>query len=386
MIPKPLHQIGLSDLQALIDGPVAESKTIEYKIEIPGKGDPVPFLAGVSSFANTSGGDLLIGVEEENGLPKALPGIEVENLDQELLRLEHLMATGLEPRLPRVDIRPVKVEGDRYVLVVRAPRSWVAPHRVKGNQKFYGRNSAGKYPLDVGELRTAFTLSETVAERIRNFRVDRIARIYGRETPVPLLDGGCVVLHVLPIGAFTERQSLDLSDYHSWSKTIGLMDISVPDSRRINLDGVATFAAGRSERSRMYTQLFRSGAVEAVAIIEQVREGLNLTALEKQLNDAVFRYANAIAGLGMEPPLYVFLSFLSVRGFQLYNPDPLSTEGAPVLGEDSILLPEVVIEQKESEPHRIMQPLFDMVWNAFGLRGPARPASGPQPPTAASRR
>jgi hypothetical protein len=122
-----------------------------------------------------------------------------------------------------------------------------------------------------------------------------------------------------------------------------------------------------------------------VEIIEQVREGLNLTALEKQLNDAVFRYANAIAGLGMEAPLYVFLSFLSVRGFQLYNPNPLWTEGAPVLGEDSILLPEAVIEEKEFEPRRIMQPLFDMVWNAFGLRGPARPASGPRPPTAASR-
>jgi hypothetical protein len=48
---------------------------------------------------------------------------------------------------------------------------------VSKNYKFYGRNSAGKYPPDVGELRTAFTLSETVAERIRNFRVDRIARL-----------------------------------------------------------------------------------------------------------------------------------------------------------------------------------------------------------------
>ena len=30
------------------------------------------FLADVSSFANTMGGDLIYGIEEENGIPKVL--------------------------------------------------------------------------------------------------------------------------------------------------------------------------------------------------------------------------------------------------------------------------------------------------------------------------
>jgi predicted HTH transcriptional regulator len=205
MIPKAIHDIGLDDLRALIEGGVAEGKTIEYKREMPSGADSgtVPFLASVSSFANTSGGDFLIGVETDEGLPKAFPGVEAASVDKEKLRLEQILANGLEPRLPRVDIHPVQVGDGRHVLVVRAPRSWVAPHRVRKNDKFYGRNSAGKYPLDVGELRTAFTLSETIAERVRNFRAERIARIYGRETPIPLHDGGCMVFHLLPLAAFT---------------------------------------------------------------------------------------------------------------------------------------------------------------------------------------
>ena len=73
MIPKPINKIGLEDLRALIDGEVAESKTLEYKREMPGRGDPILLLAAVSSFANTSGGDLLIGVEAAEGIPKACP-------------------------------------------------------------------------------------------------------------------------------------------------------------------------------------------------------------------------------------------------------------------------------------------------------------------------
>jgi hypothetical protein len=61
-----------------------------------------------------------------------------------------------------------KVIGDNSVGILGISfqdRSWIAPHRVKANDKFYGRNSKGKYPLDVSELRTAFMLSEQLTEK-----------------------------------------------------------------------------------------------------------------------------------------------------------------------------------------------------------------------------
>lgn len=78
MIPKPLESIVLEDIQGLIDNQVGETKTIEYKRDIPGNsdGDKVSFLRAVSSIANTAGGDVLYGVEALDGIPKGLPGLD----------------------------------------------------------------------------------------------------------------------------------------------------------------------------------------------------------------------------------------------------------------------------------------------------------------------
>ncbi len=64
MILKPIYEVGTDDLQALVDNGVRESKTIEYKLELPGNADSekAKFLASVSSLANTAGGDHLFGV------------------------------------------------------------------------------------------------------------------------------------------------------------------------------------------------------------------------------------------------------------------------------------------------------------------------------------
>ena len=172
MIGERINDVDVETLRVLVADRVGEGKTLEYKREMPAGGDRerVRFLKAVSAFANTAGGDLLLGVEAVDGVPTALPGLDLDSPDGETLRLENMIREGLEPRIPRVDIRPVKVAAHRHVLVVRITRSWIAPHRVRKNREFYARNSAGTYPLDVGELRTAFTMSESLAARIRDFR------------------------------------------------------------------------------------------------------------------------------------------------------------------------------------------------------------------------
>ena len=92
MINKNLEEIDESDLQHLVDEEITEKKTLDYKSELPGnrESDKKEFLAEVSSFINTIGGDLIYGITEnrENGKPEALIGIDIENVDQEILRLD----------------------------------------------------------------------------------------------------------------------------------------------------------------------------------------------------------------------------------------------------------------------------------------------------------
>ena len=108
MIPGPIENIDRGALQALIDQEVPEGKTIEYKVDFPGKAqsERVPLLATIASLANTAGGDLLMGVEEKNGIPVGLPGIAIDNLDAVKLQLENMLRNGLAPRLPVVRIHP----------------------------------------------------------------------------------------------------------------------------------------------------------------------------------------------------------------------------------------------------------------------------------------
>ncbi len=372
MIPKHIRDIAPGDLQALVDNEVREGKTIEYKLELPGNADSqkAKFLASVSSFANTAGGDHIFGVEAKGGLPKRLPGVATGDPDADVLRLEHILASGLEPRLPRVDIQPVQVAEGQHVFVLRVPKSWVSPHRVRQNGRFYGRNSAGKYELDVGELRTAFTLSETVADRIRSFRTDRVAKVYGGETPVPLKKGGVLVLHLLPLSAFVEHKQIDLSVFDHPDRMIMPMGGCRGLGWHINLDGFVTFEDAVEQGSGKYTQVFRSGAVEATEVLGPREQDMELpgSVFELRSIQLFARFKDLAPALGIDPPVYAFLSMVGVRGCRLgFGGMGVIYENDHPLSQDVVLLPEVVMEDFGADPGRLLRPAFDVVWNAFGL-------------------
>jgi len=180
MISESLEKIGEVDLEHLLVNSVAEGKTIEYKAVLPSNSDAdkKEFLADVSSFANSTGGDLIFGIDEAQGAPVGIPGLAISDSDLEVRRLDSIINDGLEPRV-RFTTRAIQRAGKLPVLIVRTERSWIGPHRVvfRGHDKFYARNSAGKYPMDVSELRSAFTLTSSVPERVRQFREDRIAKL-----------------------------------------------------------------------------------------------------------------------------------------------------------------------------------------------------------------
>ena len=371
MLPVAIKAVDVAVLRDLIANGVREGKTIEYKREMPGTADSDVggFLATISSLGNTEGGDILLGVEANDGVPVGLPGIEIDNPDGETLRLEHVLLNGLDPRLPRVDIQPVRIEDKRYVLVVRVARSWIAPHRVTKNRKFYARNSAGRYELDVGELRTAFTMSETIAARIRDFRTERIARIHSRQTPVSLNPGGCMVVHVLPLGAFTGATTIDIAAYETSTNRIRPMGAS-GWNWRINLDGVVTFTGHDTTPSHGYAQIFRTGSVESACVLGIHNDRMFIPGMgyEKEIMNCLADYIEFAREFAIEPPYFLFLSFVGVRGYTLaVDRGMLWPRSVRTLQEDMIILPEVVVSDRDEQPHQLLKPVFDMVWNAFGF-------------------
>jgi hypothetical protein len=200
----PLERITEVGVRCLIAAGAAESLYIDYNQATYGgkEADHAELLADVSSFANTAGGDLVIGVAEAGGIPNAIVPF-TGNADDERRRLEDIARTGLEPRIRNFQTRAVALAEGGAVMIVRVPRSYAPLHRViyKNRSRFWARASSGKYEPNVEELRHIFNEAPRIAERIAALRTNRTVRIMADETPVPLGPGGRVVLHVVPVAA-----------------------------------------------------------------------------------------------------------------------------------------------------------------------------------------
>src|SRR5436309_11959140 len=154
---KPLDEVVEADLQKLINDEVREGKTIDYKRDMIGRGneDKKELCKDISSFANDSGGHLIIGMEEEQGVPKGLSGLPISDMDAEISRLDQILRNGIEPRIPGLRISSVRLKSptSSSVILIRIPKSFALPHRITAHDVFYARSSNGKYGLDMLQIR-----------------------------------------------------------------------------------------------------------------------------------------------------------------------------------------------------------------------------------------
>ena len=91
-------------------------------------------------------------------------------------------------------------------------------------------------------------------------------------------------------------------------------------------------------------------------------------AYEEDMMEVLRSYYSFAEAFEIDPPYYLFLSFVGVRGcsFGVGRGRWMSDE-AVVMRQETLILPEVVIQSREDPPHQVLRPAFDMVWNAFGF-------------------
>lgn len=277
----PIPRIDEAALQSLIQARVSENRSIDYKRETYGasRDDYAEFLADISSFANTAGGDVVIGMAATEGIPTAITPFQ-GSPDAEILRLDEVARGGLQPRLPSITFHPVPIQAGGHVIIIRVPRSYNPPHRVirQGSTRFWARSSAGKYEPNVDELRALFTLAPQLIDRIQNFRAERIAKIAADHGPVQLMNRGTLVLHIIPFSAFDLSSVVPIDAITREFNTFPPLGSRTAQARRVNFDGVlmVSNADQAAQQQRAYVQVFRNGIVEAVnsTVINQGRTDL----------------------------------------------------------------------------------------------------------------
>ena len=376
MLDKPLEQITLSDLEDLIKECISEGKTIDYKRDMYGKIDPdkKELLKDASSFANTMGGDLVIGMDEANGVPTAIPGVSVSDVDAEKLRLDETIRRGIEPRIDFA-IHTIGTETGTTVFIIRARESWILPHRVVYHGQFgefWARNSAGKYSMDTTELRRAFNLSESVYEKVKSFRQERLDEIARGNTPIPLKERARLIVHLIPLEALRSRVSLRIDDVMAFAQSfppIGSREVG-GYGPRLTFDGIVLFSGGKPDSSEnTYAQLYRNGIVEAVTDdISYEVDGKNHLApnrYESHLLNELGVYLRSYKALSVSPPIWCLITLTGVKGASVrYSNYYLHTQHS--IDRSVLQLPEFVVDDLDSSPVEILRPAFDLIWNAMG--------------------
>ena len=375
---KGVDEINELDLQELADQKFSEWKTVEYKekLSVGSEAERKKFLSQVSSFANAAGGHLLYGVRATDGVPEEVVGMEIANPDAEVLRLEEIARTGIRPRIPGLLMRAVTVKTDRVAIVIRVPKSWARPHQVifNGEFRFYSRASNGKYVIDVDELRSLFSLSESAAERIRNFRADRLGQLIADETPIQMDENAKLVLHVVPLGAFDTAAKFDLATIKN--ETSLLMPMRTGggwSGARHNFDGLYTHADHKG-LSYSYVQVFRNGIVEMVnsSLLDpnyDNRKIIPSVAYEDEVRQALKRCLEIEKKLGAEPPFVIMLSLLGVKDYVMAVSQRRSFNDGHPIDRDMLVVPESLIEIFEAPTDKTLRPILDVVWNAAGWPG-----------------
>lgn len=104
----PIENLTDADLDSLISAGAEESRTLDVKRDSYGlgDGDKRELARDITSFANTGGGDILVGVDERDGKLSGVPGIS-GNPDALIVRCQQIANSGITPRIPGIEWRAI---------------------------------------------------------------------------------------------------------------------------------------------------------------------------------------------------------------------------------------------------------------------------------------
>ena len=215
-------------------------------------------------------------------------------------------------------------------------------------------------------MRSAFALSESLAHRVRDFRVGRVAALIAGELPYAFGPGPLLLMHVLPIRAL---DPLDRSDVTPFARGVVLRP-PTSDNLAIhfcyNFDGVLYYALG-GPNGDVYaiTQSFRSGGIEAIDSFILRFSGANFIhaqRLEDTLIVSLGQYLARLKEWGAGTPVFVLMTLLGVRGAVI----AVNREVQTKIDRDALFLPEAVIEDFSEDVAVKLRPAFDAMWQAAG--------------------
>jgi len=363
-----LDEITEQDLLTLVENKVPESHTLEYKRETYKRNDKGKreLIKDIGAFANADGGDLIIGIEEnDDGVAIALTGMSRAKISKEHERLEQIARSNFDPKID-FQMREILLSNDEVVLIFRIPASDIGPHRetFNGINRFHIRGSKTTDEPDVEGLRKMFLAPYMREKKIREFVDERIALLKKNEGPIKLVTKDWIAIHIVPLREAHLRFGYGNLEQQNFLG--GFVPIRADGyGYRPNIDGVLL-----SVQDFSYTQLFRNGSIET-ACCEWCYDERNKTIIDGKslieiIVETTYKYIRNISIIGVQGPYFIFWTLVGVGGSYL----KFNQEIAPrkCFDRDLIRIPEIRMDDSYSMKETLdkLRPSLDALWQAAG--------------------
>ena len=211
---KPFDDWSLEEMQVLINESeiYRENGQIDYKknfsfLEIQDKSirneKKKEFCNDICSFANSETGYLFFGIEEKNGEPTRLCGVNITNGDTDKFELDRRNEIAwIQPTVPLVRFKFISIEENQYIVILMIEKGLYAPyvcHKIDEAYAFYIRNGNKKRIMEYREIERMFKYSNSLTKAIKDFVDERIEELrYYNLQNTRIESKGIAVLHIIP--------------------------------------------------------------------------------------------------------------------------------------------------------------------------------------------
>lgn len=376
VIDKDIDDITIKDIEYLVENQIQEGISLDYKMKNyeATSGSKKELLKDVTAFANSSGGDLIIGVEDDKyNQAKTIVGIETNNIAVDVNRIEQVIYNGIEPKLDTVKVRYLEYKDGKYIIIIRVGASPLFPHMVsfQKTNKFYIRKSDKNILLDAYELKNIFLKSENINQNIKNENKKIINKVYSNET-------------ILPLDVISPKLIINFIPYNLDRNIKNLQDIKLDfPEQRINFDGVLGYKTNQNG-VESYCQLYRNGIIEFVSTTNKIflkiqnpyntlkKEEINVISGNKNgyeyfiIKKCIY-FFNFLKKLNVELPIYMFITILDAKGYRIFYNNGNSIKLTNSIDRDMLELPEIELKYYDIDIKKAVKDIINMIWNACGV-------------------
>jgi hypothetical protein len=369
-------------LSRLIENKIQENINLDYKrdLHLETSDERKEFLFDISSFANSEGGVIIYGIEEEkseglsnSGTPGNIIGIQHNGFDSLKLKIESILENSIQPNISNIRITSIEIS-EKSVLVIVVPKSIGLPHMVtyKATNKFYKRRNSGKYLVDIFELNQMFMQNNELQERANKFVSDRLDMVLTEKFMPNILTKYSTFIHIIPL-SFTQDQVrlTNREDYQSISNHLNLLN-SI-SGKHHNFEGyiMYSFYPGDTKIDN-FLQVFRNGIIEyfSVSYINTIlpnndHQSFYIDDFERDCINLISKAISYFNEINIFDPLLIFINIFDLVDVRIFTSSRYRIPRT--IGRHHLGISPILIKNHDANIAQELKPAFDIIWQSSGV-------------------